>query len=538
MTSDINAVITPAMHVLAAKSFIENLDDEDNPIYGFAGRAQDWETLDNKAPTVSNSLAAQTEAIHDIIFAKKITSKDAHLAFLRQDWESGQIYTVWSMQNNKLYKTSVKQGQKPCYVTIFDETYNIDVFMCIFNNYDGYSTVAPNSVDGYKSYEIIKTSDGYIWKWLFNVPRKFLEAWDYNRYCAIPQTDKEKSEDYKIVEEKLKDLPPLGDILQINILNGGKIKSYVGPTSGVSAIWKIEITGNGQDAEFAVDAFETLSTGEERVVIGQIINSNGVEEDVTEVRQYWIYTIKSIVPINFGTGYTHAKAELVLLDENTTFVKENNNPVYCNFDVLLNPERLLGKNIENDICARFITTKVKFTDDEIGIIHNDITNEDQTIPFFPTSLKYRQVGLVKGLKTLSGNLIKDDKIHFYTVMNLSSVSAPFQTGATITGTESRASAYILHGHTERQSVDTQTILINNITGEFYLTDQNEYGANEQVEHSINVNGVSEVKSMANITSYIKNNNDNTQGTILFLNNFDAIARAEGKSETFFLTFEL
>ena len=236
------ASVTTNKHVFAAKAFITELDNPNRPVFAFAGKPTEWG--DNEAsdtfqvPEVNTTIRGQRDVLKNIVFAKPITSEYAHLSLKVIPWEANKVYTEWKFDKSTLYPDTwdvdpVTGKPRPVYVT-YQDGESTSVFLCISNNNDGLSTQHPGTDMPEDPSRIIKTyrldkktTDMYIWKWLFDVSNELIEQWGSEYFIPVPVTDDEKTDTHKNVEALLSGLEHKGEILQINTEEGGEVKIYV-----------------------------------------------------------------------------------------------------------------------------------------------------------------------------------------------------------------------------------------------------------------------------------------------------------------------
>ena len=185
------AIITNKFRIHNAKSFIEGfseldgIEDPNDPcissirqktnVYLFIGKHTPWDSSDTISgsgeltndmnppippDTVQN---IDFELWRNMIAAKKVNPSDVKHVIPRHDWSlnndgSGKVYTQYDDLNKSLFNSSYS----PFYV--FTDDFN--VYKCISNNYGSLSTVKPTGTD---TSQMIKTSDGYVWKYMYSI---------------------------------------------------------------------------------------------------------------------------------------------------------------------------------------------------------------------------------------------------------------------------------------------------------------------------------------------------------------------------------
>lgn len=150
-------IITHKFRLNNAAQFYESLTEAANintRYYIFLARAHAW-TSDASPPTPTDSVQNSDYNIwRNMLATKRVTSSDVTHAVPRYNWTTGTVYTPYSHHNATLYSSQ--------YYVVTDD-YN--VYKCIDNNNGATSTVKPTST----STSIFKLSDGYRWKFMYNI---------------------------------------------------------------------------------------------------------------------------------------------------------------------------------------------------------------------------------------------------------------------------------------------------------------------------------------------------------------------------------
>lgn len=127
-----------------------------------------------------NSIMSETNIRDNILFLKRIGSSDIANVVRCQQWTKGNYYSQW---DNTKDMTKVDQ---PYFV------YNSknEVFKCLYNNkkilgnqtYElSPSTIEPSGVN----YDVTYTNDGYIWKYLYTMPRTLVAKFKNSTYIPV-----------------------------------------------------------------------------------------------------------------------------------------------------------------------------------------------------------------------------------------------------------------------------------------------------------------------------------------------------------------
>ena len=175
-----------------------------------------------------NSIVDSTfdeKSVWDNMFAaKKITGNDVELVLPRINWTTNKRYKQFDdkISTDELLTTDTGAGgnSQPMHVI----TSSRNVYKCLSNNSNVVSTVEPtgdfNTANG-----TISTSDGYIWKYLYNInpSSKFLTS-DF-----VPAPISTSKLDYSVSSTSTID----GELTTIFVTNGGS--GYAEPTINVTA---------------------------------------------------------------------------------------------------------------------------------------------------------------------------------------------------------------------------------------------------------------------------------------------------------------
>jgi hypothetical protein len=145
-------IITENFRVFNATRFIEYVVDTNN-LYLFIGRPQGWDN-EPTAPTPVNVPYQDTLYWADTVALKRIVPNDFKQVVLRKNWSAGVVYSQYDNASSTLYGSNF-------YVLTQDN----NVYKCISNNFGAASSVKPTGV----STNVITTSDGYRWKYLYSL---------------------------------------------------------------------------------------------------------------------------------------------------------------------------------------------------------------------------------------------------------------------------------------------------------------------------------------------------------------------------------
>ena len=145
-------IITENFRVFNATQFVEYVADTNN-LYLFIGRPQSWDN-EPTAPTPVNVPYQDTLYWSDTVALKRIIPNDFKQVVLRKNWSAGVVYYQYDNASSTLYGSNF-------YVLTQDN----NVYKCISNNFVAASSIKPTGT----STNVITTSDGYQWKYLYSL---------------------------------------------------------------------------------------------------------------------------------------------------------------------------------------------------------------------------------------------------------------------------------------------------------------------------------------------------------------------------------
>jgi hypothetical protein len=145
-------IITENFRVFNATQFVEYVADTNN-LYLFIGRPQSWYN-EPTAPTPVNVPYQDTLYWADTVALKRIVPNDFKQVVLRKNWSAGIVYSQYDNSSSTLYGSNF-------YVLTQDN----NVYKCISNNFGAASSIKPTGT----AINVITTSDGYQWKYLYSL---------------------------------------------------------------------------------------------------------------------------------------------------------------------------------------------------------------------------------------------------------------------------------------------------------------------------------------------------------------------------------
>jgi hypothetical protein len=236
------AIITTAMRVTSAQTFLQFCQNTANNLYSFISRTLPW-AIEASPPTPIDCRKELSQTLHEMIAAKKVSITDLSLVAPRFNWTSGVTYTQYSDSIN-LFDPLLS----PFYVV----NSVLDVFLCINNANNSPSTSPPA---GFGTGSVLY-GDLYTWKYMFSIglsdALKFITS-DWIPVKTLTLND--GSNQWAVQQAAIP-----GTLDSINISAGG---------SQYTTLPTVTITGDGSGASAA----PIINSGS---VVGITVNNSGL----------------------------------------------------------------------------------------------------------------------------------------------------------------------------------------------------------------------------------------------------------------------
>lgn len=280
------STIRPEFHTNLVRNLRDNVFYERVNMFYFLGKIDAWPSETTPPDAPSNAYNNDTLIRNNMLYARKVTANDVTLVCPTHFWSSGTIYTQWD--------DTQELQNRPFYV-VTDE-YN--VYKCLNNNSGTASTVKPTGT----SLTVTSTSDGYLWKYMYNVP--------------IVKRRKFYSSQYLPVQKALTDsFYSKGAIEEVIVSNGGSgyssdpqttVTVSSAPVGGTTA--EISVFVNADTGE--IDSVDIINPGSGYItaptltVIGTGTGKYNTHE--TAVLKAYIYNgaVDRVAIEDPGTGYS------------------------------------------------------------------------------------------------------------------------------------------------------------------------------------------------------------------------------------------
>lgn len=153
-------LVTRYFHHHNAEQFFEAFDEASpSKLFLFVAKVTSFDD-DNDPPTPLESVAnTDFDYWRSMIAAKKLLTNDVSYVTPRYDWANNTVYGEYDSTSTTLFDAPASSNSYYVY------TDDRNVYKCLYNNKGGSSTVKPTGT----STNNLRTSDGYIWKYMYTV---------------------------------------------------------------------------------------------------------------------------------------------------------------------------------------------------------------------------------------------------------------------------------------------------------------------------------------------------------------------------------
>lgn len=311
-----------------------DIDSSANYYFVGIGRSQDWNDSDGSGTLVpdaaTDSLRSTRQVAQNIQSIKQI--QDYEFVVPRYNWSTGSVYSSYDDANAGNNQTN------PYYAVTQDN----GVYICLQQGRDVAGNAAASTVEpSGTTTTAFKTSDGYVWKFLFNVGAGLANRYLSANFAPVTYVDSvDSASAATLVEQKtIQDAATAGEIIGARVTNGG---------SGYTSTPTVSINGDGSGA--IGKAF--ISAGSVTKI--EIQDSDGLGN----------------AGLQFGSGYTKATVSITGGGGSGATAR-----------AILGPSNGVGFNPRNDLRATSIMFNTKTDGDEGGD--------------FVTTNDFRQISIVK-----------------------------------------------------------------------------------------------------------------------------------------------
>lgn len=169
------SILTSSVHSNLAQTIQQEIVGRTAKYYFALGRNYSWGTTGDVPLSAEDTFNFELQARKDFIKYSEIGPSDVSIVIDRNDWQAGFIYDDYDFYSatNVAYSGATSLETSLFYV-VTDE---FNVYKCLYNNDN---SVSLNKPTGTQVAPIGPLADGYIWKFMYNIPlylrNKFLSA--------------------------------------------------------------------------------------------------------------------------------------------------------------------------------------------------------------------------------------------------------------------------------------------------------------------------------------------------------------------------
>ncbi len=377
-------------------------------------------------PVVVDTVEEENSAKRNSVFYNNILPSDVQLMVKRYDWTSGTIYDQ--------YEDDIDLTDKKYYVLIVDEN-EYRIYMCLSNNGGVLSTTPPQGT----STQELKTSDGYIWKFMYSLTEA-MEGFLTENFMPVVEIDRLSYSDERALALDVKldaingfiekitvdeQFVSYSDLVNPDLNNTHTVSSVTGLTFTVNLLSDLATSSNYYNNNYVVyfengkigtiktytvsnntatielcEIYPDNNTGDGNINTGDVysilpkVNIVGNGYGAVAVPVFTNDILTSFEIINGGSGYSFANAYLLAGDDVTV-------------SVVIPPDGGYGYDIINELRPKHLMIRKDFKYSQI---------EEGTEYYFGAGSQIRQYGIIKNLKTQEELIVPNSNQNFDMVL--------------------------------------------------------------------------------------------------------------------------
>lgn len=445
-------LVTNKLRIHLADSFRKTISTGEDNFYVFYSRINQWPSESAPPTPVDTVQFTNYDVWRGMLGFKKISNNDVSFAITRYNWTTNTVYTEYNNLDSTL-------ASKPYYVY----TSNNNVYKCLYNNNGALSTEVPTG----QSTSVITTSDGYKWKFMYNVTSaeqdkfvtlNFLPVKTLANNDSSPQWNVQQAASNGAIEVIDVTTGGLGylenkgtfagvtntSVMFANVAASNTSNDYqnytlfVSSGDGAGQIKTIQSYDGSTKKITLSSPFSVSPSTSSTYHIGPAINIYGDGSSASAYANVIGGSIQRVTAINVGQNYSYASANVThygaargqgstLTPYLSPFGGHGSDPV----------DELSGSNV-------IVNSRVEGTENNKFVANND----------------FRVYGLIKNpVVRTTGSVATNLRYDQTLKLNLVSESGSFIEDEFVSGQSSEASARIV-------AYDANTLYLTNITGSF------------------------------------------------------------------------
>ena len=165
-------IITKKFSVDLANRFIDDVKSANDNFYIFVGHSTPW-VNDTSPPATNTAVSNYDHEVYDnILYGKKVTNTDIVPTVKRYDWTNNTPYYAYDKDDADLYSKQF---------FVYNTSASVKSVYKVIEAGSGNSVVAPSI----KSTTPFKTSDGYVWKYMYTISDSDMTKFGSNYYMPV-----------------------------------------------------------------------------------------------------------------------------------------------------------------------------------------------------------------------------------------------------------------------------------------------------------------------------------------------------------------
>ncbi len=428
--------LSKKFQVNVAQQFKESFDEGDpTQMYLFYARIDPWAN-ESIPDTIADTETAQRQVWRGMTALKKVSNNNVTMSVTKYLWQSNTIYTEFR-DNDAAIPTS----------NFYVINSNNEVYKCLFNNNGARSIVSPSGT----STSTITTSDGYKWKFLYDVSQAdFVRFGSANFIPVQTLRSNDGSAQWAVQQAAANGAIPIYEVTS----GGTGYLENRGIFDGITSTTQLKVANTASDTDNVYNGSSLfissgLGAGQIRVItgynattklvtvntafsvspntsstyhIGPRINITGDGNGASAYANVHNGVVQKITAINLGSSYSLAK---VGISANPTYGSGATATAY------LPPVGGHGSDPVTELYAQNVTLNVEIDGSEGG--------------FFPANNQFRIFGLLKDPTLRSTGGVADGLRYDQTMrLTVSSVSGTYAQDEFITGGTSGARGRVVY----------------------------------------------------------------------------------------------
>lgn len=433
----INQKITSTLNVQAAESFVQSVLDN-AAYYVFAAKHTPFGVgqgggSDETPPVPQDTVVSSIQVYNDMVFGKKIKSDSIINMIKRHEWTENGIYDM--------YRDSDTDLSSKLFYVVIDDSVELNVYKCLFNNNGAKSTQKPFGKD---NTPIEFPQDGYIWKYMYTIDQFNIRKFATSEYVPVTPN------------QEVANAAVSGSIEIINVDNSGAgYNNYtigefpdtasiaVSATdlkfgldvsaSSIDTFYKnclIRMTSGVATNEYRLITDYTITNGRKVITIDRVFNNRPNAGDEYEIYpNVFVYdvsgtstancvaraivnsaignAISRVEVLTTGTGYRLATAKI----KSANIVSVTSDAVVT---PIISPPGGHGSNINNELFGRFVGISSSFIGNNEPLSAN---NDYRTVGLIKSPL-YANVSITLDADSVKGSFIPNENIYRYKPIRL------------------------------------------------------------------------------------------------------------------------